>query len=661
MKTPPKSEKQVKTPETENNGQTVDSALTEGMKRFNESWTYQKNNWHDKWLRDNSLYDSERWSASYYGTTDTFVPITFQTIETIVTALFNANLRWDYTSGDPMRKRGVEPLNALVDEYAEDDQWDIKEEETYRETLITGMSANIMSWDMDHPHWEPFSMQDAIIDPTIKRPEQLQQKGHYAGRRFYVRKGDLDDYEVVDTDPESETYGEMIKRYNIPKPNLSGSGPMTGEPDDKTLKEMFNGSTLSDAYKDQDEIFEIWDVDKVVTIMNRSYVIENRTNPHKYRHELNLLNKFLKDIPEPGDPAQEEPIEGVEAVQEDPQAEYEKAQEEAKRKAKAMAKGIVPLFFSRNYRRLSLFFAKSEIDSIAKEQELLNDQTNMENDYIIRQLKSQKELDPEYEDWLDLIDDEEGTVYPFKPGSLVDRAVPVLPQNSFANRAVVKNEIREATAISEAAAGSLSDKDRTKFEVKSSLGQTGARIESKARIFEKDALYWQAWITLKLIQLYQDKVLVVTVPGSSLTQEEIDEVKRRYDIDLPPGTAIFDPAEYQGDDWRPRIQLEVDAQSKEAENQNNAQQGYAIVIQDPTNNLQEAKKVFYPKMFDLDQTDIDKIITQAPAPAAPTAVDPNAMGGEGIVDPNAPQPVPIAAPPQAGAPVPQPIQGAPVV
>lgn len=604
----------------------TETTLTKTMKRWQESWDYQKDHWHEKWLRDNKLYDSERYNASYYGTTDTFVPVTFTTIETIVTALFNANLRWDFKSSDPMRQVDVEPLNALIDEYADDDGWDLKEEEGYREVLITGMTGGWMSWEMDHLHWEPLAMQDTIIDPTIKRPEQLQESGHYGGRRYFVRKGSLDDYEVVDTDPESKTYGEMIKRYTMPKVETGSGSANTAEPDDKLLKEMFSGSTLKNASENQDEIIEIWDVDNVVTVLNRSYTIEDRVNPHKYRHEMNLYNKFLRDIPDAP--------EDVEADSEAFAEETEKKQEEAKRKAKAMSKGIVPLFIGRNYRRTSLLYAKSEIDSIAKEQELLNDQTNEENDAIIKMIKTQKELDPEYEDWLDLIDDEEGTIYPFKPGSLKNIERQQLPQNSFVSRQTIKSEIRETTAISEAANGTLSDKDRTKYEVSSALGQTGERIKAKARVFAGDWFYWQAWISFKLVQLYVDKPLVVEVPGSSLSQEKIDEIQREYGIELPPGTAIFDPSDYQGDDWKPRIKLEVDAQAQEQENMQKAREGFAIIVQDPTNNLEAAKKIMYPKMFDIDQKDIDEIITP---PMQPQGAE-GAVGPDGLplpVDPNA--------------------------
>ncbi|WP_146084399.1 hypothetical protein [Rathayibacter sp. AY1C1] len=582
-----------------------DSVLQKNLKRYKDSYDYQKANWHDKWDRDNKLYDQERVHASYVGTTDTFVPIPFSTIETMTSALNNAEIRIDYTSGDPMRKTDIAPLNALIDEYAEDDQWDLNQEDSYREVLKVGMDANMLIWDIDHPHEETFAMRDAIVDPTVKNPAQLQQHGYYAGRRYFVRKGALDDYEVVDTDPKSKTYGELVPRFK--KTAEATATTANDEPSDAQLKEMFAGSTLSSAKDDQDEILEIWDVDRVVTIKNRQDVIEDVVNPYKARHEQMLLKRYLDAVP----------------------ADDAEALTKAQARAKSEAKGIVPFYFYRNYRKKSLFYASSELNAIAKEVERLNDMTNMEGDAIIKQLAMQRELDPDYIDFIDLINDDPGTVYPFKPGSLANIPAGVIPPNSFNNRVDIKNGIREATAISEAANGTLSEKDRTKFEVGSALQQTGARIESKARIFTGDALYWKYWILLKMIQLYVTEPLVVSAPEAKKTGADV-LIEYGFDVtaidpDLMEGVAVFDPADIAGD-WKPRITLEVDAESKQAESRKEARETYQAVIQDPTNNLVEAKKRFYPKMFKMDKEDIEAIITPDPALAGlPT--DPAALGG----------------------------------
>lgn len=575
-----------------------DELLTATKKRFDDSWKYAKDHWHDKWDRDQKLYDGERVHQSYEGVTDTSVPMVFPTVETMVTSLSNASLRFDYTCKNPMNEASTAPLNALVDEWWEEESWDIAIEEGSREFIMKGMAGFMWSWEIDRPNLEWYSMKDMIVDPTIRKPKQLQQPGAYAGRRYFVRKGALDDYEIVDTDPESKTYGQLVKRYTLPD---APSNAPDGD-DDKGSKEMYSGSTLADASEQQDEIIEIWDVDRVVTMMNRKYIIEDVENPYKIRHRQLLEKRYSAEAESK---ANDMAMEGM-----DIEMAFQQATDEATQRAENEATGVVPFFFFRNYRDVSLFYAKSEIDSIAKEAERLNDMTNMETDYIIKQLAAQKELDPAYEDWIDLINDDPSTVYPFKPGSLVPIAPAVLPPNSFQNRVDIKNVIREATGIDQVAKGGTSAPGTTATEIVKQEQSTNARIESKARILEKDGLYWMGWILFKLIQLYQTEPVVVSVSGVNRDDSAVPQTLPNG-MPLPQGAAIFDPANYE-DDWRPSISLEIDAKQKKDKDIADRRAEYQILIQDPTNNLDEIKRVYYPKIFDMDKGDLDKIITPSP-------------------------------------------------
>jgi hypothetical protein len=593
--------------------------LDKTLKRWKDSWDYQSQHWHDKWDRDTKLYDSERVNAQYQGVTDTFVPMVFSTIETMVAALNNANLRFDYQSGNPMRQPSTAPLNALVEEWWNQDQWDLAMEEGYREMLTTGMSGGMLSWDVDHPHLESGAMRDYISDPTIRSPRQLQEPGSYAGRRYLARPESMQAVKVVDTDEKSKTYGQLIPRYSITEEALSSNAPE--KDDDKSHKEMLAGSTIP-GDKDQSEFIEIWDVDRVVTLMNRRFIVEDIENPYKARHRMRLRDMYIEQ--------------GIDEA-------------EAKKRAERECEGLVPFFFLRNYRKISLFYARSEVDAIAKPQELLNDMTNMEADYIIRQLAPQKELDPAYSDWIDLITNDPDVVYPFKPGSLVDRAVPVLPANSFNNRMNIKNEMRETTAVDQLAKGIANVKDTTATEVNAQLSQTSQRIESKARIIEKDGLYWMAYIIFRMFQLFVDEPIVVQVKGADTTGLRTtipDPQNPGTELPLPKGAVILDPKDYQGD-WRPTVSLEVDATAKQAENQKVARENYQIIVQDPSNNLPEAKKALFPKMFaELDREEIDKIITPNPQAAmGMPGADPMAAGD--------PQGQPLPQDPSAGVPVPQ--------
>lgn len=582
-----------------------ESVLEKAMKRFNDSWKYQEDNWHKLWQRDNKLYNNERVYAQYHGVTDTFVPMTFSTIETMVAAMNNANLRFDFDSNDPLRQTSTAPLNSLFDEWWDKDQWDLLFEEDEREMLITGMAGNMVSWELDHPHIEHYAMLDMIVDPTIRHPYQLQEPGSYAGRRYLVRKGSLEDFEVVDTDEKSPTYGEMVKRFKLPR-NAGSISSADGE-DDKTQKERTAGSTLATASEDQDEIIELWDVDRVVTILNRKDVIEDAENPHKARHRVVLTRQYIKDGLEP---------------------------EEAQQRAYDECQGLVPYFFFRNYRRTSLLYAKSEIDAIAKPQELLNDFTNMEADAVIKALGRQRWLDPKHADFIDLITDEPDVTNLLPENAMGFYDAPRVDGNAFNNRMNLKNEIRETTAIDQLAKGIANVRPTTATEVNAQSANTTERIESKARILEKDGLFWMAHILFRMFQLYVDQPLVVEVKG-----KDADGLKTEITLpdgsvrQLPPGTALLDPADYQGD-WRPKVTLEIDAKSKKAEEQAQARETFQMMIQDPTNNLPELKRRMYPKMTDLNKDDIEAIIT----------ADPNQPG----VDPATGMPLPGAALPPEG-------------
>lgn len=598
----------------------TDERLEAAIKRYEASRDYQKDNWYDRWERDNKLYDGERSQQSYEGLADTFVPMTFPMIETMVGAIANGTLRFDFTSGDPVKDPDTRALNALIDEWWEQYGWDLNIEEGIREMGITGMSGNMLSWDIDHPEWDIYAMRDIIVDPTIKTPSDLQKPGAYCGRRYFVRKGALTDYEKVDNDPKSKTYGELVKRYNIPEGD-TGYAPSPGSEDDDTdkmLKEMFSSSTLTDAYKEQDEIIEIWDIERVITIMNRTHVIEDVVNPYLQRHEDLLTQRYMDEM-----------VNSLVEQGIDYQSTLTMAENKAKELAKKQAKGLVPFFFFRNYRRASLFYAKSEIDSTAKHQELLNDLTNLETDMLIKSASPQRELDPEYEDWVDLIDSDPETVYPFRPGSLQYIMPAQMSPNLFANRQNIKNEMREATAIDQVRKGVQNQREATATEVRAQMGSSNERIESKARILEKDGFYWMAKILFRMIQLYVNEPQIVKVSGQSKRGKETGVYRGRK---LPAGTAVFDPADYQAEDFTPTISLEVDTKAKKQESLAESLRQFQLLVQDPTNNLPKVKEIYYPKILDLDKAELDDIIT--PDPQQQAMMDAGQgmpMGGEAPV------------------------------
>lgn len=552
--------------------------LVKTKKRFNDSWDYAKNSWHYRWERDWKLYNNQRVRQAYEGLTDTFVPMAFSTVETMVAALGNSRPRFDWTPLDPMKQKKTEALNSLLDDFWEADRWDVKIFEALRENLKVGTAGLFFYWDIDRPRMIHFSVRDAIIDPTATSPENLG----YGGRRYYSTLEELETYEIVDIDPESKTYGDMVKRFKLPSKEEIGA--MKHDDTDQDIKSMFMGSTLPNAAEHQVELIEIWDKDRVVTMLNRAFIIEDIENPYK---------------------------------------------EQAEKRGDKNPKGLIPFVFLRNYTDVSIFYGKSEIEPIAALQERLNDMDNQEGDYIIKQLAPQRWLDPVNQDWLDLIDNDPDTVYPFKEGTMGFYNPPILPANSFNERMNIKNEIRETTAIDQVAKGAANVKNTTATEVNAQLNQASQRIEIKARMLEKDGFFYMGELLFRMIQLYITDPMVVSAEGMESQEATEYTMPNGEVIELPSNTQIFDPAEYIGD-WVPNVTLEIDSENKKANSKKENLQAYQILIQDPTNNLDEIKKILLPKIFDLSQEDIDLIIT----PPEPV-VDPNAIPTDGLpVDPS---------------------------
>ena len=87
-------------------------------------------------------------------------------------------------------------------------------------------------------------------------------------------------------------------------------------------------------------------------------------------------------------------------------------------------------------------------------------------------------------------------------------------------------------------------------------------------------------------------------------------------------------------EYTPMVTLDVQLRLEQAEKQEAYTNAYQIIIADPTNNLQQAKEIMYPKMMpDLTTEEIQAIITQPEQP--PMEVINPEMQDAGLQDINA--------------------------
>lgn len=561
--------------------------LNKYLKMFTDSWEYAEQNYHQRWEDNYKLFHNKNIQKPY-GAIDTFVPMVNSTVNTIVAALFNSNPQIKYIPNHPDQESDTRVLNALYDDFSERDGWVQKNKINGRQGIITGNFCAFYEWQPDknggYVHKVIVPVRDMIIDPQATSYEDWR----YVGRRFFADKEQLEKETIID-----ESTGKPVKRYS----NLEQVTPQgrSQDEDDKRKKDQILGATAPGDDK-MVELLEIWTDKKVVVIANRSVVIEERVNPHlklakalydqrKLEHEINRVEQMQltgEDIGEWDETFDE--------------AEY----------------SLLPFAHGRNYEDVSLVYGDSDVDNIADQQNLLNQLTSLNLEAILYQLFPERTLDPKYASYADDLNPGIGKVYPLPAGAMVWNNPPVVPNNALQERMVIKDEIRETASVSQVTKGIQASTANTATEIRATLGQADLRIQEKAQTLANDFFYQEAKIVLRLIQLYAPEDMYVrNVSDAGVSFDEVN------------------PRVFLGD-YTPMVKLDVLAKAERFEQQQAARDAYQIMIQDPSNNLQAAKRIMYSKMMpELTQEEINEIIgivdnepMQAPQSALEAVTEP---------------------------------------
>lgn len=271
--------------------------------------------------------------------------------------------------------------------------------------------------------------------------------------------------------------------------------------------------------------------------------------------------------------------------------------------------GIIPLGLTRFVTDESLVYGKALLDPIAEQMEYLIDLANMRSDAIMDSILPQWELDPSQDDRIDLVTNAPGTVYPWAPGTLKQVDKDSVDFSAFREADNMKNEIREVVGIDQIVQGVGEDSNATATEINAQMGQAGQRFSLFVRMLEREGLYMRAKIVYQMMLHYQTQMTLVptnTMDGPKFYQ--------------------LDPSQFD-DTFEPRIQLESNVKNKKRAEQSEALESFQAMIADPTNDLWEVKKILYPKMFDLNEEELDRIIGNQ-KPQEPMGLDPMAGGGE---------------------------------
>jgi len=432
------------------------------IKDFDSSWNYTKGSWHDRWQRNHYLYNGQRTSRSYEGITDTFVPMTFSTVETMVSALFGTRPKFQYDAPSTKPDQKTDILNSLLDHYWDKDQWSLKVINTGRSMIKLGTGIDYFAWDIDHPVLINVPTRDFFISPESTALEEGRTR--FCGRRFLALKDELESYEVVDLDQKPDKDGDypLKKKYKLPK-NISGG--KTNENTDKEEKDIWYGSTVDPASSEQIEVIEYWTEDRVISVANRKHIIEDTENYYKAKAKANGVKYPC---------------------------------------------GILPFADARDYVDESLFYAKGEVDFIADEQELLNDLTNQYVDAITFTLNPMFEVDRTDADKVSQVESLPGATYAFPVRPIIQGNVPM---DAFNERQNIKTEIRETTASNEVVRGGSNEGAATATEINAQIAGAGQRISLKVTQIENGYFHRMAKIIFEMVKLYVTEPMMVKIVG----------------------------------------------------------------------------------------------------------------------------------------------------
>lgn len=529
-----------------------DAELTKWLSKFERSWNYAKQNYHQKWENNWKLYHNIRVKRSHDGVAKTFVPMVNSAVNTIVAELFNSNPLVNYRPNHPDQEADTKVLNEIYSDFALRDNWVQKNKINGRQGLITGNFCTFYEWVEErnggYVHKINIPIRDMIIDPSSSSYEDWR----YVGRRFFADKKSLEEETIYDFKTDS-----YKKRYKNLDEVVSGG---KDEDDDKSKKDQAIGSIDND--KDRVELIEIWTKEHVVVIANRTTIIEERENPHYSIAKSQLAQRKV-----------EAKIRG-ESVD-----EHDKID------------GLLPFAHGRIYADISLPYGDSDVDIIADQQELLNELTELNIEALLYTLYPEKTLDPKYSEWIDDMDPAPGKIYPLPNGAMVWNNPPSIPTGITQERLNIKDEIRESSAISRISKGASATDSTTATEIRNMLGQMDSRIQEKAQTLANEFFFQEAKIVLKLIQLYApEQMWVRTLQDANVSFTEVN------------------PRAFLGE-YTPMITLGVQRKLQESEERDSYTQAYQILIQDPTNNLPALKRIMFRKMFpELTQEEIEQII-----------------------------------------------------
>lgn len=645
--TPRKSDKLDGTAGAKTAAPANNSELLEKVKSDYESYFTFIQPYRAKWRDYWKLWNNERINVQYQGDNDSFEPMTFQMVETIVDNVYGARPKLTFLPTKRDQETDTKILNGLWDA-----SWDAANMDELipawgREITITGGGMLWPCMEDGLMQVKHFPMADCILDIRAAHPSKMR----FAGYRRLVSLDSLKEAKWFDPtkgeiDENGQPSGQWVPRYkNLEE--IPGTGGAGGDLTDAQVKEqIYSGSTLTgDKQGSQVEVIYMHYLDKVVEIANRSIIIyegENYYHKDSYEIEVQLRNEagelMYDDTQIPEDAA------------------YQSIDELAQSIPPSMTtvtvpeiKPFIPVVFQREFVDPALLIAKGDVEPFATTQEELNDTLNAKKDNITYNIQNVALIDSLAKEAIpDLAQAAPGSIIPIKGLAQSEATVKWMekPDMSTAADAEInraKKSIRDTARVGEVVQGiDGGGNDTTATEINATIAQASSGFQTKIKGLEAGAYKQLGEMFIKLIQIF-------------LTEEQLIRVVGKDGVEFKQ----FDPTKYWGP-YDVKVVLEQTAKAKQKEEAQRVTDLYSLLLNDPDFNQLELKKMVLRKAFDMDDDEIELILNPN---AGNMAMMGGMMGGDVTAgSPTGEVPAPGGAPaPMSPAQIPAPAMPTPKI
>lgn len=528
-----------------------DPTLVKVMKGFKNSRNYVQPGFWETWENSWKLYNGQRVLIGYDGFSDTFVPETYTEVQGIKAHLINGNLEIEFLPTSPDQSGDPATLQAAFDYAWYKDFMDQKIDSTITEYLVCG---NCYIWSYPGPDGFPcqrvVSAQDCFFDPMVMDYEDLCKYG-YGGYRYITTLDDLKDATLVngdydDSKEQSDSNSATKSRYK----NLDQVGTFADDTSDPTAKqereEMLSDAVLDDV-EGQVECIVYFNKDQMITVANRSVVIEEVDTPFQRKE------KTVNSADDAGNP--------VSFVMPE-------------------IKSFIPVAPFRNLIDPNLWYARGDVEIIAPSQERLNDTQAQKTDNLTFQQNRMWALDPNFAQKIDEIQSVPGAVFTIPPGAL--EQIQTLPIGTDADNEIarIKSEMQGATGANEAYSGTLNTTGRqSAYQINQNLVALGARFQVKVKNLENEGMRILANNMWKIMQIFITKETPVRVQGTNGTS-----------------WSVYNPGLYLGD-WDVQVKLGSSADTIKETQRQQAMQFYLLASKQPFVDQQGLFVTTAPQIF----------------------------------------------------------------